>query len=264
MRREIGRRCFAGWKDVNSTGQTGIRVVIRINDDPQKIETIMVQASLKIENAPVTLRELALAKIRQAIISGYFQAGDRLVERSLCEELGVSRSVVREVIRYLEAEGLIETLGKKGPIVAILTWDIAEQIYTIRLLLEQDAAHDCALNAGPEDKKKLHEKLIAINQASAGQDDIQRVEASQAFYETIFQVAHHAIAWEIVQRLNSRISRLRALTLKTPERQLAGFERMTRIYHAIEQNNPAQARQEVIEHLTEAAALAKRILQQES
>ncbi|MDI9229549.1 winged helix-turn-helix domain-containing protein, partial [Serratia bockelmannii] len=110
MRREIGRRCFAGWKDVNSTGQTGIRVVIRINDDPQKIETIMVQASLKIENAPVTLRELALAKIRQAIISGYFQAGDRLVERSLCEELGVSRSVVREVIRYLEAEGLIEKL----------------------------------------------------------------------------------------------------------------------------------------------------------
>ena len=113
----------------------------------------MVQASLKIENAPVTLRELALAKIRQAIISGYFQAGDRLVERSLCEELGVSRSVVREVIRYLEAEGLIETLGKKGPIVAILTWEIAEQIYTIRLLLEQDAAHDCALKAGPEDKR---------------------------------------------------------------------------------------------------------------
>ena len=77
-------------------------------------------------------------------------------------------------------------------------------------------------------------------------------------------MAHHAIAWEIVQRLNSRISRLRALTLKTPERQLAGFERMTRIYHAIEQNNPTQARQEVIDHLTEAAALAKRILQQES
>ncbi|HEI8865042.1 GntR family transcriptional regulator [Serratia sp. AKBS12] len=222
------------------------------------------QASLKIENTPVTLRELALEKVRQAIIAGYFQAGDRLVERSLCDSLGVSRSVVREVIRYLEAEGLIEILPKKGPIVAILTWDVAEQIYNIRLLLEQSAAHDCALNASKQDKKILHDKLMAINQASAEQDDIKRVAASQAFYETIFQVAKHAIAWEIVQRLNSRISRLRALTLKSPERQLAGFERMTRIYHAIEQGDGQLAKQEVLEHLTEASALAKRILQQES
>ena len=59
-------------------------------------ETIMdASHSLKIENTPVTLRELALAKVRQAIISGYFKAGDRLVERSLCDELGVSRTVVR-------------------------------------------------------------------------------------------------------------------------------------------------------------------------
>lgn len=109
--------------------------------------------SLKIENTPVTLRELALAKVRQAIISGYFKAGDRLVERSLCDELGVSRTVVREVIRYLEAEGLIENLPKKGPIVAILTWDVAEQIYDIRMLLESEAAKDCAKIATSSDKK---------------------------------------------------------------------------------------------------------------
>lgn len=70
--------------------------------------------SLKIDAVPVTLRELALTKVRRAIIAGYFKAGDRLVERQLTEQLGVSRSVVREVIRYLEAEGLIETLPKKA------------------------------------------------------------------------------------------------------------------------------------------------------
>ncbi|WP_380178468.1 GntR family transcriptional regulator [Kalamiella sp. sgz302252] len=218
--------------------------------------------SLKIETTP-TLRELALAKVRQAIISGYFQAGDRLVERSLCDELGVSRTVVREVIRYLEAEGLIENLPKKGPIVAILTWQTAEQIYAIRLLLEQEAARDCALMATAKDKKSLHQKLLRIAKASEDQDDIERVEASQAFYETLFSIARHSIAWEIVQRLNSRISRLRALTLRSPERQVAGFERMSRIYEAIEENNPEQAKEAVKQHLTEAASLAKSILTQE-
>ncbi|KOC90286.1 GntR family transcriptional regulator [Winslowiella iniecta] len=219
--------------------------------------------SLKIENAPVTLRELALAKIRQAIISGYFQAGDRLVERSLCDELGVSRTVVREVIRYLEAEGLIENLPKKGPIVAILTWQVAEQIYDIRMLLEQEAAKDCAIAATSKDKKALQQKLMRIAKASRDQDDIERVEASQAFYETLFAIARHTIAWEIVQRLNSRISRLRALTLRSPERQVAGLERMTRIYEAIEQNNPEHAREAVKQHLTEAANLAKSILSEQ-
>ncbi|EPM0501503.1 GntR family transcriptional regulator [Klebsiella aerogenes] len=216
--------------------------------------------SLKIDAVPVTLRELALTKVRQAIIAGYFKAGDRLVERQLTEQLGVSRSVVREVIRYLEAEGLIETLPKKGPIVAVLNWESAEQIYKIRMLLEQEAASDCARLANDDDKHQLYQQLQLIAQASREQDDIKRVEASQAFYETLFRVAKHTIAWEIVQRLNSRISRLRALTLASPERQVAGFERMSRIYDAIENNDPQQARQAVLEHLTEAALLAKQIL----
>lgn len=63
-----------------------------------------------------------------------------------------------------------------------------------------------------------------------------------------------------MQRLNSRISRLRALTLRSPERQVAGFERMSRIYEAIEENNAEQAKEAVKQHLSEAATLAKTIL----
>lgn len=218
--------------------------------------------SLKIENAPVTLRELALEKVRQAIITGYFKAGERLVERQLTEQLGVSRSVVREVIRYLEAEGLIEVLPKKGPIVAVLTWEAAEQIYNIRILLEQEAARDCAMRAKKSDKTLLKKQLSLILSASQEHDDLRRVEASQAFYETLFRVAKHDIAWEIVQRLNGRISRLRVLTLAWPDREIAGFERMSRICDAIENNAPDAAKQAVFEHLTEAAALAKQILTQ--
>lgn len=182
------------------------------------------------------------------------------MERQLTEQLGVSRSVVREVIRYLEAEGLIETLPKKGPIVAVLSWKNAEQIYKIRMLLEQEAAQDCAKLASDDDKTVLHGQLLKIAEASRKHDDIKRIEASQAFYETLFRVAKHTIAWEIVQRLNGHISRLRALTLASPERQIAGFERMSHIYEAIASNDPAEAKQAVLDHLSEASQLAKQIL----
>jgi len=72
----------------------------------------------RIEAVPQTLRDIVQAKMRDAIMAGHFAPGERLVERPLCEQLGVSRTVVRETIRYLEAEGLVETIPHKGPIVA--------------------------------------------------------------------------------------------------------------------------------------------------
>lgn len=219
--------------------------------------------SLKIDSVPLTLREIALEKIRQAIISGYFKAGERLVERSLCEELGVSRSIVREVLRYLESEGLIEILAKKGPIVAMLNWQQAEQIYNIRILLEQEAAKACAEKATEQDKKILLDKLQKIDDTVSSQNDFQSITASTEFYETLFSIAKHTIAWEIVLRLNGRISQLRAMTLKTKDRKITGFERMKRIYVAIEKNNGEAAGIAVVEHLTEASIIAKSILERQ-
>lgn len=60
----------------------------------------------KIDKAPQTLRDIVQERMREAIIDGHFAPGERLVERPLCDQLGVSRTVVRETIRYLEAEGL--------------------------------------------------------------------------------------------------------------------------------------------------------------
>ncbi|MBI3145489.1 MAG: GntR family transcriptional regulator, partial [Pseudogulbenkiania sp.] len=101
-------------------------------------------SSLKIDRSVKTLRELTLEKMRDAILSAYFKPGERLVERALCEELGVSRSIVREVLRHLETEGLVESIPHQGPVVATLDADKAAQIYEIRALLEGHAARLCA------------------------------------------------------------------------------------------------------------------------
>jgi len=217
--------------------------------------------NLKIENPPVTLRELCLDKVRNAIITGYFPSGKRLVERTLCEELGVSRSVVREVIRYLEAEGLVEILPNKGPIVSLLNWDIASQIYEIRLLLEQSAVVDCTKNLDEKTAEKLKLLLEDLKAAFAADDINLIIAPSTRLYETIFTTANHHIAWEVVQRLNGRISRLRAMTMKSTKREISGYQRIKNMCEAIYlHKDPEKAKQAVAEHIAEAAAVAKNIL----
>ncbi|MFW2787269.1 GntR family transcriptional regulator [Acinetobacter baumannii] len=210
---------------------------------------------------PVTLRELCLDKVRNAIITGYFPSGKRLVERTLCEELGVSRSVVREVIRYLEAEGLVEILPNKGPIVSLLNWDIASQIYEIRLLLEQSAVVDCTKNLDEKTAEKLKLLLEDLKAAFAADDINLIIATSTRLYETIFTTANHHIAWEVVQRLNGRISRLRAMTMKSTKREISGYQRIKNMCEAIYlHKDPEKAKQAVAEHIAEAAAVAKNIL----
>lgn len=217
--------------------------------------------NLKIENPPLTLRELCLDKVRNAIITGYFPSGKRLVERTLCEELGVSRSVVREVIRYLEAEGLVEILPNKGPIVSLLNWDIASQIYEIRLLLEQSAVVDCTKNLDEKTAEKLKLLLEDLKAAFAADDINLIIATSTQLYQTIFTTAKHHIAWEVVQRLNGRISRLRAMTMKSTKREISGYQRIKNMCEAIYlHKDPEKAKQAVAEHIAEAAAVAKNIL----
>lgn len=215
---------------------------------------------LRINQTP-TLRALAVDRLRAAIIAGRFQGGDRLVERTLCDQLGVSRSVVREAIRYLEAEGLVETAARSGPMVARLDWGQAAQVYAIRRLLEADAAAACARVADAAVKAQVRSALAGIEAAVADPARHDLYAATTAFYRVIFTAAGHEIAWEIVQRLNGRISRLRALTLATSDRQVSGPAHMARIAVAIAASDPDAAARAVQAHLDDAAAIARTLLE---
>ncbi len=214
---------------------------------------------LRIHAPPQRLREMVLDRMRAAIIAGRFKSGERLVERALCDQLGVSRSVVREVIRILEAEGLVESAGHKGPVVARLDLNQARQIYDIRLLLESGAAAGCARVADAAMRADLRAALSAL-QAAPQAGETALFDATTRFYEVIFRAAGHHIAWEIVQRLNGRISRLRALTLATTDRHVSGPARMARIAEAILAGDADAAAAAVRDHLTEARAIAERLL----
>jgi DNA-binding GntR family transcriptional regulator len=210
----------------------------------------------RIEQPPQTLRDIVQDKLREAIIEGHFKPGERLVERPLCDQLGVSRTVIRETIRYLEAEGLVEILPGKGPIVAQMNWEDARQIYEIRRMLESAAAAACAENCSEETAARLTAALAVLKASFSDAAPGGRFRATTAFYEAIFDGAGHNIAWEVVRRLNGRISRLRAMTLSTETRRKPGPAHMEAICKAILAGKARDAAAAVEAHIKDASEIA--------
>ena len=174
-------------------------------------------SSLRIDRNQKTLRELTLEKMRNAIIGQYFQPGQRLVERTLCDELGVSRTIVREVLRHLETEGLVETPQGQGPMVATIDEDTTRQIYEVRALLEGHAAAACATLADEQAIARMTAAVMLIEAAFAQHDHASVLAETTRFYEVMFGAGKESVAWGIVQSLNARINRLRAITITSRE-----------------------------------------------
>ncbi|SAK72846.1 GntR family transcriptional regulator [Caballeronia hypogeia] len=217
-------------------------------------------SSLKVERPNITLRELALEKMRSAILDARFLPGDRLVERPLCEELGVSRTVVREVLRHLETEGLIESQPNQGQIVAILDADTAAEIYEIRALLESEAAMACARYADDDVVAELAKCLDAIQRAFDTHDHHAVRDHTTAFYERMFTGGQKNVAWEIVQSLTARINRLRAMTIASDDRGRQAVQEMRQILGAIRSRNALDARDAARAHVERVSAIARDLL----
>ncbi len=215
---------------------------------------------LKVARNPKTLRELTLEKLRDAILGFRFQPGERLVERTLCDQLGVSRTVVREVLRHLEAEGLVEIIPNQGPAVTRPNPADAAQIYEIRALLEAEAAGACAQSASSSDVARLSATIDSIQAAFAAGDSRGVLKGTSDFYEILFTVAGKTVAWSVVQSLNARINHLRAITIATPGRSADADVEMRNIVSAIGCRDVEAARRASTAHVQAVANLARQYL----
>lgn len=205
---------------------------------------------------PKTLKEISLERLREAITLGYFHPGERLVERALCEQLGVSRTVIRECIQHLESEQLITVIPNSGPSVATLKPQEVQEIYEIRTMLESAAVASCAAVASDETVELLEQYCQTIAVALQGNDIKQALDDTRMFYKTIFSEGGKSVAWGLVERLNGRIGRLRALTLTSRGRSTAGPRNLRAITAAIKRHDPETASSACSEHLQQAMQIA--------
>ncbi|WP_160285566.1 GntR family transcriptional regulator [Pseudomonas knackmussii] len=212
--------------------------------------------SFKVNRNPVTLREIVLDKLRGAILNFQLLPGDRLVERDLCDRLGVSRTSVREALRHLESEGLVEFADAKGPRVAIITLEDACDIYELRCVLEGMIVQLFTLNAKAKDIRAL-ERALDENREALETGDLQQVlDSVQGFYDVLLEGSGNRIAATQLRQLQARISYLRATSVSQANRRGASNQEMEKIVAAIKSGDPLAAHQASVDHVRAAAKVA--------
>ncbi len=194
--------------------------------------------------------------LRQAIIDQRFPPGTRLVERELCELLGVSRTSVREALRHLESEQLIRTEPHKGPVVANLSMRDAEDLYHVRAALEGLAGELFTLRASERHIADLQRTAKQLVKLSPNTDPKRILEIVKRLYQILFDGAQNPVCANIVESLNSRISILRHKSLASPGRHQIMLEEVHKIVDAAKKRDPEQLKQALIDHVSGASQAA--------
>jgi GntR family transcriptional regulator, trigonelline degradation regulator len=204
-----------------------------------------------------TVRDQAVDNLKQAILSGFLQPGQKLVEKELCEMCGVSRTSIREALRILEGEKLIVHLPHRGLRVATPTLAEAQQIYEVRAVLEALLGRHAAQNAIGADVVALHSSVDAFEKSVKAKDLRQMVSTADAFYAIFFRIAARPIISDMLQSLKDRISTLRATSMANPSRGPYSAREMRDIARAIEEGNAEAAAEACVRHVREAAKAAQ-------
>lgn len=242
-----------------------METILRTDGMSQEVPTnrnmLDMRADLRVrENT--TLREKTADVFREAILSGVFFPGQRLVERDLCEVAQVSRTSVREALRLLESEGLIESRGTKGIFVAQLTHRTAMEIYDVRAALEANSAYHLAINATSEQIAQL-EGVLRVAKRTVRNDANAYRHATDQFFELLVEGAGNSIAQKLMQTLRARISYLRARTtqLSSPERLDMSIQRLESLLDVIRAHDPDAAAAQCREIIRQSAAFAAEVIE---
>src|SRR5258708_25311299 len=155
-----------------------------------------LQSSLRIEDVP-TVRSMVAQKLREAIMSGRLKPGQRLVERELCEMTGVSRQSIGEALRILEADGLVNTVPHRGPVVSTISLEEAEQLYAARAVLEGFAGRECARLRDPAVVRRIGDALAKLKAAFAEADLMAALEANTASYAPLLAASQNTFSHPI-------------------------------------------------------------------
>ncbi len=223
----------------------------------------MDAADLQISRETVTLRLRVEAKLRGAIVSGHFKPGTRLIERELCEQIGVGRTSVREALRQLEAEGLVTTVPHRGPTVSRISVEEAEQLYAVRGLLEgyagrRFAERDHALLK--EELKAFGLAMAALEKAARGRDHTALITAKTAFYAALMNGSGNVFVKQTLTTLHNRITLLRQTSMTQPNRLKQSMKEVRAIYDAIVSQDGKRAEAACISHIDAAATVAIGVL----
>lgn len=207
-----------------------------------------------------TFRTQVENRLRDAITSGRLEAGQKLVERELCESMGVSRPLLREALRRLEAEKLVLLIPHRGPEVARTSEREAREVYAVRRMLESYAAEEFTRRASDADVTRLSQCVARLVAAGKKKSREGVLQAKTEFYAILLAGAGNALVQEMLAGLLSRVSLLRGTSLMSPERLPRSLDEIAALLECIRKRDASGARRVAEKHVLNAERAALGVL----
>ena len=213
--------------------------------------------SSPVDRVAAPLREQVIAALRTAILDFQLRPGQRLVERELIEQLGVSRTTIREALRELTSEGLVTVVPQRGAIVAAPSLAEAEDLYEIRAVLESLLVERFVERATDEQIGRMVQSVEEFARITEGTTDIRvTLDAKDGFYEALIEGAASPVLTNIIESLQARVRLLRATSMGEPGRSTEVTAELRLVAEAAERRDAAGASLACAQHVRNAAKTA--------
>lgn len=180
-----------------------------------------------------SMREKVYDTLKQMIIDGVIKPGERIIETEYSNKFQISRTPIREAIRMLELEGLVESQTTGGVIVKTLTREEISEIYKIRIALESLIIEEIIKKINNQDIKKL-EKVLKNTKKAFEVKDIEKVfSLFTEFNQILYDIASLPKVTGMINNINLYLKRFRKLSIDNPSRKEEAFEDHVQILEAI-------------------------------
>jgi DNA-binding GntR family transcriptional regulator len=208
--------------------------------------------------APTALYQEVAERLRQRIFAHELTPGTWIDEQKLAEHYGISRTPLREALKVLASEGLVELKPRRGCYVTELSPQDLDDIFPLMALLEGRATHEAVLKAKAKDLTELVEIHARLESCASESRITDFFEANQAFHKRLLELANNRWLSSVIHDLRKvlKLSRLHSLSLHG--RLSQSLDEHRRIVAAIEKHDVVKAEQEMHDHiLAGREALAK-------
>jgi len=200
-----------------------------------------------------SLTDRIFMQIENDILFGKYQPGESLIETKLSKELNVSRTPIREALRQLEREGLVQSIPNRGVIVKGISNQDIEDIYTIRMMIEGLAARWAAEKITEKEIEELKEVVDLEEFYTTKNDPIQLLKFDSRFHDILYKASKSRPLMHILSLFHHYIQRARSASLSTPGRAQRVLEEHKAILKAITERDAQKAEKLTNEHIKNAS-----------
>ena len=214
-------------------------------------------------NSLRTAAAAAAEAIRTAILEGEVAPGERLKEKEIAQQLGISSTPVREALQSLDAEGLIEIIPNRGAVVRSYDEETLEELYRLRALLEGHAARQAAARITEPQLRGLEESCERFGRLRASDDVRSLVRENLVFHSAVLEAAGGATLTELVHKVMRIPIIYRVYIWYSPEQKLVSEHYHRQLVHVLRERDAPRAEAVMREHVLKARDVLTRQLRQQ-